>query len=161
MPDLSELFGEERLTYAELTERMTKAGVQFGDVGQALGEARAEFARQLNEVRRSAALDRELDRAKVRNRAIVSKIIDMDRVTVGEDGVAGIAEQIDALRHTDPYLFEPEMRQPEPTAAENPGSPGTPGTFRMRITSGYPHAGAAADPDSMSDAEYYRAIKKL
>ena len=69
MPDLSELFGEERLTYAELTERMTKAGVQFGDVGQALGEARAEFARQLNEVRRSAALDRELDRAKVRNRA--------------------------------------------------------------------------------------------
>ena len=154
MPDLMELFGEERLTYAELCERMKAAGLEYGDVGA----AKAEFARQLDDVRRSAALERELDRAKVRNRSIVSKIIDMDRVTVGEDGVAGIAEQIDALRHTDPYLFEPEMRQPEPTAAENPGSPGT---FGMRITSGYPHAGAAADPDSMSDAEYYRAIKKL
>ncbi len=148
MPDLSELFGEERLTFAEFSERGAKAGLEYGD----LGEARAEFARQLNEVRLGAALERELDRAKVKNRAIVSKIIDMDRVTVGEEGIGGIAEQLDELRRTDPYLSEPDGPHGNPPASTGAG---------VRITSGLRHTEAAADPDSMSDAEYYRAIKKL
>lgn len=149
MPDLMELFGEERLTYAELCERMKAAGLEYGDVGA----AKAEFARQLNDVRRSAALERELDRAKVRNRSIVSKIIDMDRVTVGEDGAHGIAEQLDDLRRSDPYLFEPDERPaPAPSAQASSG---------VRFSSGMRHTEAAPDPDTMSDAEYYRAVKKL
>ena len=149
MPDLMELFGEERLTYAELCERMKAAGLEYGDVGA----AKAEFARQLNDVRRSAALERELDRAKVRNRSIVSKIIDMDRVTVGEDGAHGIAEQLDDLRRSDPYLFEPDER-PAP-------APSAPATSGVRFSSGMRPPEAAPDPDTMSDAEYYRAVKKL
>jgi len=149
VPDLMELFGEERLTYAELCERMKAAGLEYGDVGA----AKAEFARQLNDVRRSAALERELDRAKVRNRSIVSKIIDMDRVTVGEDGAHGIAEQLDDLRRSDPYLFEPDER-PAP-------APSAPATSGVRFSSGMRHTEAAPDPDTMSDAEYYRAVKKL
>ncbi|MBR5366839.1 MAG: phage scaffolding protein [Clostridia bacterium] len=149
MPDLSELFGEERLSYAELCERLSKAGLEYGDVGQ----LKAEFTRQMDDVRRSAALERELDRAKVKNRAIVAKILDMDRVTVGEDGAHGIAEQLDDLRRTDPYLFEQSERQPEANAPQQPGG--------MRFASGLRHTETAADPDDMSDAEYYRAVKKL
>ena len=152
MPDLSELFGEERLSYAELCERLAKAGLEYGDVGA----ARAEFTRQMDDVRRSAALERALDRAKVKNRAIVSKIIDMDRVTVGEDGAHGIAEQLDDLRRTDPYLFEGSERQPETTAPQQSAS-----QQGIRFSSGLRHTEAAADPDDMSDAEYYRAVKKL
>lgn len=152
MPDLMELFGEERLTYAELCERMKAAGLEYGDVGA----AKAEFARQLNDVRRSAALERELDRAKVRNRSIVSKIIDMDRVTVGEDGAHGIAEQLDDLRRSDPYLFEPDERP-----ASSPSAPSAPASSGVRFSSGMRHTEAAPDPDTMSDAEYYRAVKKL
>ena len=149
MPDLSELFGEERLSYAELCKRLAEAGLEYGDVGQ----LKAEFTRQMDDVRRSAALERELDRAKVKNRAIVAKIIDMERVTVGEDGAHGIAEQLDDLRRTDPYLFEQSERQPETAVPQQPGG--------MRFSSGLRHTEAAADPDDMSDAEYYRTVKKL
>ena len=118
MPEISDIFGEERLSYAEFRERAERAGVLFGDVEAARTEARAAFDRQLSDVRRSAALERELDRAKVKNRSIVSKIIDMEKVTVDEGGVGGIAEQLDLLRRTDPYLFE----------TENPPSPAPEGT---------------------------------
>jgi hypothetical protein len=92
---------------------MKAAGLEYGDVGA----AKAEFARQLDDVRRSAALERELDRAKVRNRSIVSKIIDMDRVTVGEDGADGVTlrftmpDRADGWKQANPDDEVPQYRR--------------------------------------------------
>ena len=98
-------------------------------------------------------LGKEYASLRLRYRSAVSKIIDMDRVTVGEDGAHGIAEQLDDLRRSDPYLFEPDER-PAP-------APSAPATSGVRFSSGMRHTEAAPDPDTMSDAEYYRAVKKL
>ena len=74
-----------------------------------------------------------------------NSMIDMDKVSVTDAGVTGIAEQLNALRQSDPYLFE---------AQDAPSRP-------VRFSSGLSHADAGLDPDGMSDAEFYRLVKKL
>ncbi len=144
MADISEIFGGGKLSYDEFLIKAGELGLEFGDTG----EMRRSYEEQIRGIRCTSALERELDRAEVKNRALVSRIIDMGAVTVDEDGVHGIAEQISALRESDPYLFNQKEKAPL-----------TGGMGRMRT--GFSHTGESLDPDTMSDADYYRQIKRI
>ena len=109
---------------------------------------RRSYEEQIRGIRCTSALERELDRADVKNRDLVSKIIDMGAVTVDEDGVHGIREQISALRESDPYLFGTKEKA-------------TPSGVMGRMRTGFSHAGESLDPDTMSDRDYYKQIKRM
>ena len=74
----------------------------------------------------------------------MEKVLDPEKITVDEDGVHGIAEQITALKASDPYLFD--------APAPAPPAP---------VKWGISHTQTVPDPDSMGDAEYYKMIRKL
>ena len=152
MPELSEIFGDKKLSYEEFEVRAAELGLTPGD----LTAQRAEFEEKLKTVRRDHALERELDKAGVRNRALVSRVLDPERITVDEDGVHGIAEQIDALRQSDPYLFTGSAPAQSGQSAQ-PTEPAAP----RRILSGMSHTAEPANPDTLSDEDYYRSVKKL
>jgi len=139
--DLKELFGEGRLSFEELMIRCTEAGVEMGD----LGSVRAEYDGKITAMKKNFALERELDRAGVKNRALMEKVLDPEKITVDEDGVHGIAEQITALRESDPYLFEAAAPQADP----------------LPVKWGAPHGRDVPDTDSMDDREYYRTVRKM
>ena len=134
MADLRDLFGNASLTYEEFLAKAGEAGAEIGDTAA----LRADYESRIRDLRCSAALERALDGASAKNRDRLSKLIDFSAVTVDDEGVHGVSEQVNALRRSDPYLFEtaPAPRQ---------------------IVTGLPHEGAAADPDSLSDDEYYKA----
>ena len=140
--DLKELFGDGRLSFEELMVKLTEAGVQYGD----LAAARAEYDGKITDLKKSFALERELERAGVKNRALMERVLDHERICVDEDGVHGIAEQIEALRESDPYLFE---------AAAAPVQQQAP------VKWGISHGSDVPDPDAMGDADYYRLVRKI
>ena len=138
---ISEIFGDGRLSYDEFLMKTGEAGIEIGDVG----EVRGAFEKKIEGLRKNSALERELDRAGVKNRSLITRLINMDEVTADDDGVSGISEQIDSLRESDPYLFEEKSR---PSA----------GAF---FNSGLSHGREVPDEDSMSDSDFYKKIKKL
>lgn len=140
MAEISEIFGGGKISYDEFLIKAGEIGMELGDIG----EMRNRYEEEIRGIRCEDALERELDRAGVKNRELVVKIIDMGKVTIGDDGVHGIAEQIDSLRESDPYLFE--------DAATIPA---------RKVSTGMVHGGAAADPDRMSDREFYKRIKMM
>ena len=160
--ELSEIFGDASMNYAEFSAKAAGLGITFGDVGA----VKAEYEGKLAGIRRQNALEKELENTKVKNRALVSRLIDMDKVTVGEDGVTGIAEQLAALKMSDPYLFEDDVSAvPNPGISANPVNPSNPANPvsapAMRFSSGYSHGQGGLDPEGMSDAEFYKVVKQL
>lgn len=148
MPDISEIFGSGKLSYDEFLIKAGEAGAKIGDVG----ELERSYEDKIRTIRVSGALERELERAGVLNKSLITKIIDTEKITVDEDGVSGIAEQLNALRESDPYLFGAQSAQSSQSA----------GTSAPRqILTGMSHSQKAADPDAMSDVDFYRQIKKM
>ncbi len=133
------IFGDGRITYDEFLIKAAEAGVRVGDVGEVEGR----YELKLREVRCNAALERELDRSGAKSREIVSKVIDMSKVTVSEDGVYGLAEQFTELKKSAPYLF---------SGAEEK---------EVVFSSGLNHGNGIADADSLDDGEYYRKVKRI
>lgn len=142
MPDISEIFGGEKLSYEEFLAKAGELGLEIGD----MNELKAQYEAEIMSVRAQNELERELDLAGVKNREIVLKLIDMEAVTFDEEGIHGIKEQIDALKESAPYLFE-EKKDVKITAP------------KMRI--GMHHKAEANDADSMNDKDYYKRVKKM
>ena len=140
--DLKELFGDGRLSFEELMVKCTEAGGEVGD----LGSVRSEYDGKITAMKKNFALERELDRAGVKNRTLMEKVLDQEKITVDEEGVHGIAEQITALRESDPYLFE--------AGSASAAAP-------VPVRWGASHGRDVPDTDSMDDAEYYRTVRKM
>ena len=115
-------------------------GLEVGDVG----EMRGYYENELRTVRVAGALEREIERSGVKNRAILEKLIDLGSVRVDEDGVHGISEQLDTLRESDPNLFAGVEEKPQ-----------------TRINTGFSHSGTYADSDRLSDEDFYKRIKQI
>ncbi len=137
---IGEIFGSGRISYDEFLIKAAEAGVKVGDIGEAEGR----FEKKIHEVRCMAALERELDRSGAKNREIISKVIDMEKVTSDDGGVYGLAEQFAELKKAAPYLFGGSEDERE-----------------VVFSSGFSHGGAAVDVDAMDDREYYRKVKRM
>ena len=140
MADISEIFGTESLSFAEFKKRLDERGVEFGDIS----EMRRGYEERIAEIRCTAELEREIDRAGVQNRELIKKLIDPDAITIDDEGVHGIGEQIASLRETDPYLFVPERK-----------------TSLRFVMTGARHGGESLDHDKMSDRDYYKSVKQI
>ena len=146
MPKLSDIFGSEKLSYEEFVKKAAEAGGEFGDVA----EMRKAHTAEMNRLRVNGAVEREAMRAGAKNSGLLMRVIDMNGVTVDDSGVHGIAEQIGKLRESDPYLFAEKESAPAPV----PSAP------TVTIHTGAPHGREPADPDLLSDADYYAGRMK-
>lgn len=77
-----------------------------------------ESNKQLQETRRNLMLENSLMKANVKNSKAIKGMLDLDKITIENDELAGLEEQIKALKESDSYLFNIE----EPTKTIDLGS---------------------------------------
>lgn len=158
MPKISDIFGGEKLSYEEFMTKATEAGGEFGDIG----EMRAAHTAEINRLRVAGAVEKEAILSGAKNSELLMRVLDMNGITVDNDGVHGIAEQIGRLRESDPYLFGGDAGGDGGVSSAKGGTVGTVGAVSrgMTISTGAPHSREAVDPDLLSDADYYASRMK-
>jgi len=154
--DIKELFGEGSLSGEEFAERLAEAGLvilegrecDYVPVSRAealaseLQSVRADFEERLSLQRASSALKLELTRYGAINPALAESVVGYDGICGSDEDVRLAAEgKVKRLMESDPYMF---VSKTEPS-----------------FSTGCSHAGSAADPDSMSDSEYYSYRKMM
>lgn len=118
MEFLKELFGEQPITYEEFEKAVSKKGYQLADVStgyvtqqeyDAKAQALDVAALGNQTMQKEHAIDLELMKAKGRNLKAIKALIDMDNVTLTEDGaLSGL--DLEGLQKESPYLFDTEQR---------------------------------------------------
>jgi hypothetical protein len=83
----------------------------------------AESNARMNEIRVDWELTAGLKQAGARNEKAVLALIDRSKIKVTEEGVQGVAEQLEALRESDPYLFEDNGGKPYFSTGSGGGNP--------------------------------------
>ena len=83
-----------------------------------------------------------LTKMGAKNPVLAAKVLDMSAITIDNDGIHGLNEQLDKLRVSDPYLFH--------STAD-----------REKTATGLSHGTPFADPENMTDAEYYRFVRRF
>lgn len=77
--------------------------------------AKADYESKLAAQTKSFKIDSALRDAKAKNIKAVRSLIDTEKVSVGDDGkVIGLAEQLDAVKKSDGYLFNTAEEAPKP-----------------------------------------------
>ncbi|WP_052045131.1 phage scaffolding protein [Caloranaerobacter azorensis] len=72
-----------------------------------LQEQIAEKEKTMSEVRKNAAIEMAITKAKAKNTKAVKALLEFEKLEVNEDGtIKGLEEQLTKLKETDPYLFE-------------------------------------------------------
>lgn len=79
---------------------------QIKDLQEENETAKTEWEKQLLEVQRNAALDTVLAGSKVKNAKALTALLDQEKITFKDGELTGLNEQIDALKESDPYLFD-------------------------------------------------------
>ena len=74
----------------------------------------AELQTQLQRAQLDGAVDTALVSAGARNPKAVRALLDLSKVAIEGEGLRGLAEQLDALRTSDDYLFTATQPQPNP-----------------------------------------------
>jgi hypothetical protein len=136
--DLEGVFGEQKLSFGEFCRLAMERGVEIGDVG----DMRREMESEIFSVKVDHRLEREMEKAGVKNKALVERLIDRGAITLDNGEICGIGEQIESLKQSDPYLFE--SRQP---------------TYRVKT--GLSHTRERVDPEGMTDTDYYKNVKGI
>jgi len=131
---IKNLFGGEALSFEELSARAEAAGVRIGD----LTETESAHRKEMDGLCIAHALEKNLEKSGAKNGELVKRAIDLSAVSVEHGRVMGLDEQFAALQASDPYLFR--EREAARTGAE--------------------HGSGFADPDGLSDADFYRMRMK-
>ena len=73
---------------------------------------RADLEKQVAQVKLTSALDLGLSGAKVRNAKAIKGLLNMDAIKLDDAGqLTGLADQLKAIRKSDPYLFDGGEKQ--------------------------------------------------
>lgn len=73
---------------------------------------RADLEKQVAQVKLTSALDMGLSGAKVRNAKAIKGLLNMDAIKLDDAGqLTGLADQLKAIRKSDPYLFDGGEKQ--------------------------------------------------
>ena len=82
-------------------------------------KARENFSAQIRQMKVDSAIDSALSGAKARNHKATRALLDEAKITVADDGsIAGLAEQIEALKAENAFLFDidqPKGGDPAPS----------------------------------------------
>lgn len=73
---------------------------------------RADLEKQVAQIKLTSALDMGLSGAKVRNAKAIKGLLNMDAIKLDDAGqLTGLADQLKAIRKSDPYLFDGGEKQ--------------------------------------------------
>lgn len=77
--------------------------------------AKEQYEKELATLKLHSAIDKELLGAKAKNIKAAKALLDIDKVTIEDDEIKGLTEQLTTLKETDSYLFDVENEPPSPT----------------------------------------------
>lgn len=72
-----------------------------------------EYDKQLTETKKGLLIDNSLITSKAKNLKAIKGLLDMDKITIDDNGIKGLDEQIKSLQESDSYLFN--LEQPTKT----------------------------------------------
>ena len=100
-------------TNTQLATLKDKAGLsddykkQIDDLTAKQKLQETEYKAQLTQIKRDTAIESALTGAKARNLKAARALLDESKIVLGDDGkIAGVAEQLEAIRKENSYLFE-------------------------------------------------------
>lgn len=69
-----------------------------------------EFDKQMFDTKKGLLIDNSLISSKAKNLKAIKGLLDMDKITIENDGLKGLDEQIKSLQESDSYLFNLEQQ---------------------------------------------------
>ena len=130
-----ELTAENDTLKAQL-EDLTKSNDANSEVKQALEKLQEEYNQfkvdsdnKLAQINKTNAIALALKDVKAHDSDVLMKLIDVDKVELGEDGKPKLDEVVNSLKESKPFLFEQEQQPttPQITVGGNPNGNGTAG----------------------------------
>ena len=99
---------------------------QIADLQKANADATDAHAAEIKRMKVDSAIEAALTGAKAKNNTAVKALLkDLDKAELADDGtVKGLAEQIEALRKSDDYLFEANDSKKQKFKGATPGESG-------------------------------------
>lgn len=96
---------------AQLKELETKAAgnedltKQINEMKAANEKAKSDYEAALKNLSKEHAIDKAIAAAKGRNPKAIKALLDLEKVSVDGENLLGLAEQLEALKKSDVYLF--------------------------------------------------------
>lgn len=115
-------------------EDLTESNDANSEVKQALEKLQEEYNQfkvdsdnKLAQINKTNAIALALKDVKAHDSDVLMKLIDIDKVELGDDGKPKLDEVVKSLKESKPFLFEQEQTTPQITVGGNPNGNGTAG----------------------------------
>ena len=76
------------------------------DLQKQNADAKAEFEQQLLGMQRDSAIEKALATSGAKNTKAVKALLDADKIVFKDGELSGLAEQLEAYKQSDPYMFD-------------------------------------------------------
>lgn len=132
----NETLKQQLETQSKTLEDLKKSSEANSDVKQALEKLQQEYEQykvesdsKLAQINKTNAIALALKDVKAHDSDVLMKLIDVDKVELGEDGKPKLDEVVSSLKESKPFLFEQEQQPttPQITVGGNPNGNGTAG----------------------------------
>jgi sulfur carrier protein ThiS len=85
---------------------------QIEELKKANLDAKTQYEAQLKQQAKDFAVDKAISEAKGRNAKAIKALLDMEKVSLDGDNLLGFAEQLEAVKTSDPFLFGDDVQMP-------------------------------------------------
>lgn len=131
----NETLKQQLETQSQTLEDLKKSSEANSDVKQALEKLQQEYEQykvesdsKLQQLNKTNAIALALKDVKAYDSDVLMKLIDIDKIELGEDGKPKLDEVVNGLRESKPFLFEQEQvqqqTQPQIVVGGNPNGTG-------------------------------------
>lgn len=131
----NETLKQQLETQSQTLEDLKKSSEANSDVKQALEKLQQEYEQykvesdsKLQQINKTNAIALALKDVKAHDSDVLMKLIDIDKIELGEDGRPKLDEVVNGLRESKPFLFEQEQvqqqSQPQIVVGGNPNGTG-------------------------------------
>lgn len=131
----NETLKQQLATQSQTLEDLKKSSEANSDVKQALEKLQQEYEQykvesdsKLQQLNKTNAIALALKDVKAYDSDVLMKLIDIDKIELGEDGKPKLDEVVNGLRESKPFLFEQEQTQqqtqPQIVVGGNPNGTG-------------------------------------
>lgn len=76
------------------------------DLQKQNADAKAEYEQQLVGMQRDSAIEKALATSGAKNTKAVKALLDADKIVFKDGEISGLAEQLEAYKQSDPYMFD-------------------------------------------------------
>lgn len=76
------------------------------DLQKQNADAKAEYEKQLVGMQRDSAIEKALAASGAKNTKAVKALLDADKIVFKDGELSGLAEQLEAYKQSDPYMFD-------------------------------------------------------